>query len=101
VVMGSSGVIQPADLPQALRDAPEAPCRAEPGYAGAVRQFKKQLILDALQQAQGSFTEAAKILNVHPNYLHRLVTTLDLREGARRPVASRPPTEIPRRFICV
>jgi transcriptional regulator with PAS, ATPase and Fis domain len=101
VVMGSSGVIQPADLPQALRDAPEAPCRAKPGYAGAVRQFKKQLILDALQQAQGSFTEAAKILNVHPNYLHRLVTRLDLREGARRPVASRPPTEIPRHFICV
>ena len=29
---------------------------------------------------EGSYTEAAKILGVHPNYLHRLVTNLNLRE---------------------
>jgi DNA-binding NtrC family response regulator len=45
-----------------------------------VSQTKKQIILDALQQAKGSYTEAARLLGVHPNYLHRLVTNLNLRE---------------------
>ena len=45
----------------------------------AILALKKQLILSAFDQAGGSFTEAAKILGVHPNYLHRLVRNLDLR----------------------
>jgi transcriptional regulator with PAS, ATPase and Fis domain len=89
VVMGSSGAIQPADLPRAMTDTPDAACRAKLGYEGAVQQFKKQLILDALEQAGGRFTEAAKILNVHPNYLHRLVSTLGLRDAAKKQVVVR------------
>jgi predicted transcriptional regulator len=27
----------------------------------------------------GSFTEAAKLLGIHPNYLHRLIRNLNLR----------------------
>ncbi len=38
-----------------------------------------RIILAALDQAEGSFTEAAKLLGIHPNYLHRLVRNLDLR----------------------
>jgi transcriptional regulator with GAF, ATPase, and Fis domain len=48
-------------------------------FHDAVRETKKQLILAALEQAQGSFTQAAKILGLHPNYLHRLVSNLDLK----------------------
>jgi transcriptional regulator with GAF, ATPase, and Fis domain len=36
-------------------------------------------IVEALDQAGGSFTEAAKLLGIHPNYLHRLVRNLNLR----------------------
>ena len=35
--------------------------------------------LDAVEEAQGRFTEAAKALGLHPNYLHRLIRNLDLR----------------------
>jgi len=85
------------DLPNALTHASGAPSGAKPGYARAVQQFKAQLILDALQQARGCFTEAAAILGVHPNYLHRLVTTMDLRDVARKQVV----TEMPLRFARV
>jgi transcriptional regulator of acetoin/glycerol metabolism len=38
------------------------------------------LILNAVENAGGNFTEAAKLLGLHPNYLHRLIRNLDLRE---------------------
>jgi transcriptional regulator with GAF, ATPase, and Fis domain len=37
------------------------------------------LILQALQQANGNYIEAAKALGMHPNSLLRLVRTLDLK----------------------
>jgi transcriptional regulator with GAF, ATPase, and Fis domain len=49
------------------------------GYHAGVRESKKQLIVKAVAQAKGNFTEAAKLLGVHPNYLHRLVRNLKLR----------------------
>jgi transcriptional regulator with GAF, ATPase, and Fis domain len=44
---------------------------------------KRQIILRALEQAGGSFTEAAKLLDLHPNYLHRLVRNMDLRKNLK------------------
>jgi len=37
------------------------------------------MILNALEQAGGGMTEAAKLLGVHANYLHRLMRNLELR----------------------
>jgi DNA-binding NtrC family response regulator len=53
-------------------------------YHNAIRNLKKQLIMEALDQADGSFTQAAKILGVHANYLHRLIKNLDLRLALKR-----------------
>ena len=50
----------------------------EAKYHLAVTQLKKQLILTALEEAKGNYTEAARILGVHANYLHRLVRNLEL-----------------------
>jgi hypothetical protein len=33
-----------------------------------------------MKKAGGSFTEAAKMLGLHPNYLHRLVRNLSLKD---------------------
>jgi transcriptional regulator with GAF, ATPase, and Fis domain len=84
VVIGSSDFILPEDLPEAvLETAPSA--QAGPAkYHGAIRDLKKQLILGAWEQSGGSFTEAAKILGVHPNYLHRLIRNLDLRVALKK-----------------
>jgi len=53
------------------------------GYHEAIRDEKTRIILAALDQAEGSFTEAAKLLGIHPNYLHRLVRNLDLRTAIK------------------
>ena len=46
-------------------------------------QRVKRLIRDALGEAKGSYTDAAKILGVHPNYLHRLIRNLDMKAELR------------------
>jgi DNA-binding NtrC family response regulator len=50
------------------------------GYHQTVREEKKRAILAAIDRAGGSYTEAAKLLGVHPNDLHRLVCNLDLKD---------------------
>jgi DNA-binding IclR family transcriptional regulator len=40
--------------------------------------------LDALAQAGGNYHDAARQLGLHPNNLHRLIRTLDLREVVKR-----------------
>ena len=79
VVIGSSDFILPEDLPEAVLETAASSASSPANYHDAVRNLKKQLILSAWEQSGGSFTEAAKILGVHANYLHRLIRNLDLR----------------------
>jgi hypothetical protein len=37
-----------------------------------------------MDQSDGSVTEAAKLLGVHANYLHRLIRNLDLRVSLKK-----------------
>jgi len=83
VVLGSTDLIIPEDLPEAVLDAP-AVSEAPGGYHQTVREEKKRAILAALSQSGGNFTDAAKLLGVHPNYLHRLVRNLGLREAVKK-----------------
>jgi Nif-specific regulatory protein len=83
VVLGATELIIPEDLPEAVLDAPAA-SEAIGGYHQTVREEKKRAILAALGLAGGSYTEAARLLGVHPNYLHRLVRNLDLREEVEK-----------------
>jgi transcriptional regulator with GAF, ATPase, and Fis domain len=78
VVLGSSGMILPEDLPEALHETSGQSMRSST-YHEAVRQLKRQLILTAMDQSEGKITEAARLLGVHANYLHRLIRNLDLR----------------------
>lgn len=83
IVVGSSEFILPEDLPEALADTSAHFSAGAAGYHESVRTVKKQLILRALEQSQGSYTQAAKLLGLHPNYLHRLVNNLDLKAAAK------------------
>jgi DNA-binding NtrC family response regulator len=80
LVLASSDVILPEDLPESLLERPPLPEMTEASYHVAIKELKKQLILDAMEQAQGSYADAARILGVHPNYLHRLIRNLELKE---------------------
>ena len=82
VVLGSGDMILPEDLPDDLIEA--AADSAESGYYSVVQTEKKQLIIKALRQSKGNYTEAAKALGIHANSLHRLVRKLGLREEIRK-----------------
>jgi Nif-specific regulatory protein len=86
VVLGSSEHIRPEDLPEALVESHELINAADAAglrYHDAVNAVKRDLIIRAIEQADGNFTEAAKLLDLHPNYLHRLVRNMDLRKDLR------------------
>ena len=83
LVLGVSDRIEPEDLPESVLEKVAAPGAPEAKYHTAVVQLKKHLILTALEEAKGNYTEAARILGVHANYLHRLVRNLDLRTSIR------------------
>ncbi len=85
VVLGESDLIRPEDLPEAvLEAAPGSQGRVHVAhitrYHDAVNESKKRLILGAVEQAQGNVTRAADALGLHPNYLHRLISNLGLRD---------------------
>lgn len=79
-VMGSTELIEPGDLPKPISESEVADQRQK-GYHETIRAFKRDLITKTLQQTGGNFTEAAKLLGIHPNNLHRIVRTLKLREN--------------------
>jgi transcriptional regulator with GAF, ATPase, and Fis domain len=79
IVIGNSDLILPEDLPDALADRALPVSETAGNFHEAVRDTKKRLILTALDQSQGNVTQAAKLLGLHPNYLHRLVANLDLK----------------------
>ena len=84
VVIGSSSFILPEDLPETLFESASACAGDSAQYHDAVRKLKRQLILGAFDQGGGSITEAAKLLGLNANYLHRLIRNLDLRLALRK-----------------
>jgi len=84
VVLGSSEVILPEDLPDAVAEEAVPGDETVTPLHNAVREAKKQVICRAIEQAGENYTEAAKALGVHPNHLFRLVRTLGLKPKRQR-----------------
>ncbi len=83
VVLSSGGTLYPEDLPEnVLETAPPAEV-ANGSFHGELQGTKKQMVVRALDQSKGNVTEAAKILGVHPNYLHRLMNNLGIEKKRR------------------
>lgn len=79
LVMSTADTILPEDLPEAVLERATPAGMESAKYHAALKDMKKQLIVTALEESKGNFTEAAKSLGLHPNYLHRLIRNLDLR----------------------
>ena len=84
VVLSVGDLILPEDLPEVILEAQPPAATVVPRYHQAVRETKRQLILKALEEARGNYTAAAKVLGVHPNYLHRLIRNLNLRDELKK-----------------
>ena len=83
IVMGLTDEILPEDLPNALLEEQSSGLAAA-RYHDTLNQTKKQLVLSALDEANGSPVEAARLLGIHPKYLHRLIRNLNLKPDGKR-----------------
>jgi transcriptional regulator with GAF, ATPase, and Fis domain len=83
VVLGSTDTILAEDLPEQVRETRPAEVSASL-YEEAVESAKRQVVLKAFDQANYDHETAAKILGLHPNYLHKLIRTMDLRAVLKR-----------------
>jgi transcriptional regulator with GAF, ATPase, and Fis domain len=94
LVLGSSEMILPEDLPETVLERPVSAYMSEAKYHAAIKELKKRLIVDAVEQTHGSYADAARILGVHPNYLHRLIRNLELKESLKDALRQIPPRSL-------
>ncbi len=66
LVMGSSDMVLLEDLPESLLEQESAAEMHEGKYHASVKELKKQLILDAVEQTRGNYVEAAGIPAAQP-----------------------------------
>jgi transcriptional regulator with GAF, ATPase, and Fis domain len=83
VVLGTAKEILPEDLPEGLLEVACPSSDAGAKFHCAVKEKKKVLVLQALEQANGHYVEAAKILGLHPNSLLRLIRNLGLKSAGK------------------
>ncbi len=83
IVLGLTDEILPEDLPQALLEEQSSEL-ASALYHNTLNQTKKQLVIKAMDNAQGNHIEAARLLGIHPKYLHRLIKNLNLKSELKR-----------------
>jgi two-component system, NtrC family, response regulator HydG len=102
VVMAATEFITPEDLPDDVLESEAADAGAPatpdpddqrvitagaaptPKYHDAVREAKKQVIINAIEQASGNYVEAARLLGLHPNNLYRLIRNLNLKSRLKK-----------------
>jgi len=84
IVLGLTDEILPEDLPEALLEEQSSEVAAAALYHNTLNQTKKQLVVTAMDDAKGSHVEAARLLGIHPKYLHRLIKNLNLKAELKR-----------------
>ena len=91
VVLGLDPVIARDDLPDAVAEAGSVTAvgtAAHPAVArfhDTIKQTKKDLIIRAVGEAEGNYNAAARLLGLHPNYLHRLIKNFQLKATLENP----------------
>ena len=79
IVMGLTDEILPEDLPEAMLEERSSEVESA-RYHNTLNQTKKKLVVSAMDEAKGSHVEAARLLGIHPKYLHRLIRNLNLKQ---------------------
>jgi Nif-specific regulatory protein len=83
VVIGTTEIITPEDLPEVIYETGEVEAMQTTRYHEAVKEAKKRVVLIALEEAKWNYTEAAHLLGIHPNNLHRLIRNLHLKSASK------------------
>jgi transcriptional regulator with GAF, ATPase, and Fis domain len=78
IVLGTADTIQEEDLPESVLEASRSTPTAMK-FCDLVREAKRRIIREAMEQAGGSYAKAAAQLGIHVNNLHRHMRTLGLK----------------------
>lgn len=84
VVLGSTEIILPEDLPDSILEESAGTGEPVSPLHEAIREAKISVIERAIEQANGNYTEASKLLGVHANHLFRLIRTLNMKPKRQR-----------------
>lgn len=79
-VLAVGDSIRPEDLPESVLEASAGESGSLGRYHEALHDLKRRLIIEAVEKTQGNVTKAAAVLGLHPNYLHRLVRSMGLKQ---------------------
>jgi two-component system, NtrC family, response regulator AtoC len=83
VALAETSTVELDQLPPQISGvAVQRRAETEMGYEGAVREFKRRLIVRTLRDCEGNKTRAAKTLHMARPYLHRLIDDLELAQFA-------------------
>jgi Nif-specific regulatory protein len=80
VVFVNSDTIEVEDLPETIIDGWTKEDAEAVRYLQQLRAAKREIVRNALAQANGNYPEAALALGIHPNNLHRLTRTLGIKK---------------------
>ena len=80
VIKAESDLITVEDLPGDLTEGYAQAGSGMPKLYEAIDDATKRIILDAVRSADGRVAEAARLLGVHPNNLHRLIARHNLKD---------------------
>ena len=72
--------LTPEDLPEAIFEGGAVEVSLATNYQDKLREAKRAIVLQAIQEAQGNYTEAAQSLGLHSTNLHRLIRNLGMKE---------------------
>ncbi|HSP78297.1 MAG TPA: helix-turn-helix domain-containing protein, partial [Myxococcaceae bacterium] len=81
LVLGADELLQPEDLPDEVLEGGGAP---PSDFQATLTSTKKKSILEAMEKARGDYREAAALLGIHVNSLHRLIRNLGLKQQLSR-----------------
>lgn len=84
IVLGSAETIQLEDLPFEIAENIESDNNVSLDLNQKLKFAKRKIILDAIREADGNYSEAARGLSIHPNNLHRIIRELEIKEDAKK-----------------
>lgn len=84
IVLGSTEKVMLEDLPLEIIETTEISKNTSSGLYEKLKIAKQQIILEALRITDGNYVQAARELGIHPNNLHRMISSLDLKVKQER-----------------
>lgn len=79
IVLGSTELIEPEDLTDEIIEYSLSAKNKDGNFHERTKAAKQRIIEEELEKCGGNYSEAARILGIHPNNLHRLMKNLGMK----------------------